>query len=412
MMPSLILRCHRLNDPVVWKLRACFVGLFDKKSGQVKLKYLILVAAGIAFGLCSCQSDKKKSAGQSQTNANGIDSMAYCSPGSKSAYILKNTGQDSTIPQGEVSHKGMVHIAGGTFMMGATDNEGRPDEYPAHKVEVNSFWMDQHEVTNAQFRQFVKATGYVTIAERKPDWEEMKKQLPPGTPKPPDSVLVPGALVFSPPDHAVPLNNPARWWKWVPGANWRHPKGPGSSIKGKDNYPVVQVSWDDAKAFARWAGKRLPTEAEWEYAARGGLTEKKYPWGNENPESGKPKANTWQGNFPNINTKWDYFTELAPVKSFAPNGYQLYDMAGNVWEWCSDRYNANYYKTLAKKLTVNPQGPEKSYDPMSSMPMRVIRGGSFMCNKSYCKGYRVTSRMMSSADSGLENLGFRCVSTQ
>ncbi len=389
--------------------------MFDKIN-KVKLKYIILFLALTGLWTSSCNSGKEN-AGEAQADSEAkaadTNAMTYCSPGSKTAYMVKNTGESADIAQGEASHEGMVWIEGGTFTMGATDNEGRPDEYPAHEVKVDGFWMDSHEVTNGQFRKFVEATGYVTIAERKPDWEEMKKQLPPGTPKPPDSVLVPGSLVFSPPDHAVPLNNPARWWKWVPGANWKHPEGPGSSIKGKDNYPVIQVAWEDAKAYAKWAGKRLPTEAEWEYAARGGLIDNKYPWGNENPEKGKPKANTWQGNFPNINTDWDRFIALAPVKSFAPNGYGLYDMAGNVWEWCSDWYDANYYKTLAGKLTTNPQGPEKSYDPMSpTIPMHVIRGGSFMCNKSYCKGYRVTSRMMSSPDSGLENLGFRCVTSK
>lgn len=346
-------------------------------------------------------------------HASEKDSATYCSPTSKSSLITSVSDNLSSIPQGKTSHEGMVWIPTGVFMMGTTDNEGRPDEYPAHKVKVNGFWMDKHEVTNAQFRKFVKATNYVTTAEQKPDWNQMKKQLPPGTPKPPDSVLVPGALVFTPSSYPVPLDNPARWWKWVPGANWKHPTGSGSSIKGKDNYPVVDISWYDAEAYCKWAGKRLPTEAEWEYAARGGLIEKKYPWGNQAPEQGKPKANTWQGNFPNKNTDWDGYYGTAPVMSFSPNGYHLYDMAGNVWEWCSDWYSADYYKSLAGKLTVNPQGPSQSYDPMQpGMQVKVVRGGSFMCNPSYCKGYRVTSRMMSSEDSGLENLGFRCVASE
>lgn len=339
-------------------------------------------------------------------------STDHCTPVGTASYLTAGAAPSTPIAAGKVSHEGMVWIPAGAFTMGAEDQEGRADEYPAHRVKVSGFWMDRHEVTNAQFRRFVEATGYVTTAERKPDWNEMKKQLPAGTPKPPDSVLVAGALVFEPPSYAVPLDNPARWWKWVRGASWRHPRGPGSSIRGKDNFPVVEVSWEDANAYARWAGKRLPTEAEWEYAARGGQAGKKYPWGNQDPEQGKPKANTWQGHFPNQNTDWDGHEELAPVMSYAPNGYKLYDMAGNVWEWCSDWYGADYYRSLAGKTTVDPQGPARSYDPMQpTIPVRVIRGGSFMCNPSYCKGYRVTSRMMSSEDSGLENLGFRCVSS-
>lgn len=372
----------------------------------------------VIFILYSCgQNDASNKNTNSSTPALSLhsnikDSSSYCSPTRKTSLIVSVTNDLSSIPQGKVSHKDMVRIPGGTFMMGATDHEGRQDEYPAHEVKVNGFWMDKHEVTNAQFRKFVEATNYITTAEQKPDWSQMKKQLPPGTPKPPDSVLVPGALVFTPPSYPVPLDNPARWWKWTPGTDWRHPQGPGSSIKGKDNYPVVDISWYDAEAYCKWAGKRLPTEAEWEFAARGGLSGKKYPWGNQDPTDGKPKANTWQGTFPNKNTDWDGYYGAAPVMSFLPNGYGLYDMAGNVWEWCSDWYSTTYYQSLDIKVALDPQGPPKSYDPMQpTVPVKVTRGGSFMCNPSYCKGYRVTSRMMSSEDSGLENLGFRCVSS-
>ncbi|WP_241738920.1 formylglycine-generating enzyme family protein [Pontibacter beigongshangensis] len=321
------------------------------------------------------------------------------------------TAQDSAVlPSKEVSHEGMVWIEGGTFGMGATDLEGRPDEYPQHQVKVSGFWMDATEVTNAQFAAFVEATGYVTTAERAPDWEELKLQLPPATPKPHDSVLVAASLVFSAPVQQVSLHNPSQWWRWQKGANWRQPQGPGSSIKGKDNYPVVQVSWDDAVAYARWAGKRLPTEAEWEYAARGAVADNVYPWGNEDVEQGKPKANTWQGTFPAKNSGWDQYTGLAPVKSFAPNKHGLYDMAGNVWEWCADWYDANYYETVEAGVSENPKGPARSYDPREpDSPKRVVRGGSFMCHSSYCKGYRVTSRMSSTSDTSLENTGFRCV---
>lgn len=380
-----------------------------------KTIFLLLIGAGLCLFSCNQQPGKEGRQGTENLAAAvaGGDSLTYCSPAGKASYLAgdEDPGQ-AAIPSGKVSHENMAWIPGGTFEMGATDREGRPDEYPAHQVTLKGFWMDRHEITNAQFAQFVAATGYLTTAERKPDWNEMKKQLPEGTPKPPDSVMVPGSLVFSPPSYPVPLNNPARWWKWVPGADWKHPAGPHSSITGKENYPVVAVSWEDASAYARWAGKRLPTEAEWEFAARGGQSEQKYPWGDEDPEKGKPKANTWQGSFPDENTGWDGYNGLAPVMSFASNGYDLYDMAGNVWEWCSDWYDAGYYRSLTGGTTADPAGPAQSNDPMQpTIPVRVIRGGSFMCNPSYCKGYRVTSRMMSSEDSGLQNLGFRCVSS-
>jgi len=296
-------------------------------------------------------------------------------------------------------------------MMGADNSQADNDEYPKHKVTVSGFWMDIHEVTNAQFKKFVNATGYITTAEKKPDWEELKKQLPPNTPRPPESQLVAASLVFTSPGHKVELNDYSQWWKWVAGANWRHPDGPKSNIKAKDNYPVVQVSWYDAVAYCKWAGKRLPTEAEWEFAARGGLQNKIYPWGNEPIDQGKPKANTWNGNFPYKNTGWDGFKGLAPVKSFAANGYKLYDMAGNVWEWCADWYRSDYYRQINSSAgSVNPKGPASSFDPADPYtPKKVIRGGSYLCNDNYCSGYRVSRRMKSSNDSGLSNTGFRCV---
>ena len=321
------------------------------------------------------------------------------------------TSSDSALKfNGDTSTKGMVLIKGGTFMMGGDNLQAGADEYPKHKVQVSGFWMDATEVTNAQFQKFVEATHYITTAEKKPDWDEMKQTLPPGTPKPPDSMLVAASLVFHQTSGPVDLRDYSQWWSWVKGADWKHPEGPNSNIKGKENYPVVQVSWYDAMAYCKWMGKRLPTEAEWEYAARGGLQNNIYPWGNEPINEGKPKANSWGGKFPYYNDDKDGFVGLAPVKSFPANGYSLYDMAGNVWEWCSDWYDPNYYQSFGNSVAVNPQGPAKSYDPMDPYtPKRSLRGGSFLCNDAYCSGYRVARRMKSSPDTGLEHTGFRCV---
>ena len=307
---------------------------------------------------------------------------------------------------------GMLLIPAGIFMMGADNNQASNDEYPKHKVQVGAFLMDATEVTNAQFKKFVAATGYITTAEKKPDWTELKKTLPPGTPKPPDSVLVAASLVFKKTAKEVDLNDYSQWWAWVAGANWKHPQGPGSTITAKDNYPVVQVSWYDAMAYCKWAGKRLPTEAEWEWAARGALENNIYPWGNEGVNEGKPKANTWEGKFPYYNEQKDGYLTVAPVRSFASNGYGLYDMAGNVWEWCSDWYNANYYTTIASSLAIDPKGASTTYDPQEPFAQkRSLRGGSFLCNDAYCSGYRNARRMKSSPDTGLEHTGFRCVKT-
>jgi len=322
---------------------------------------------------------------------------------------LTSERPDVSVITSAKDHKGMVWVKAGNFQMGADNKQAYEDEYPKHKVSVHGFWMDATEVTNAEFARFVKATGYVTTAERKPDWSELKKQLPPGTAKPADSLLIAASLVFDPPKQAVDLNDYTQWWAWKKGADWKHPHGPGSSIKGKENYPVVHISWFDAVAYCKWAGKRLPTEGEWEWAARGGLQNKLYPWGDEPIDNGKVKANTWQGHFPDRNTLKDKYYGLAPVGSFAPNGYGLYDMAGNAWEWCADYYNNSYYKSVANGI-VDPKGPSKSYDPDEPFAKkRVIRGGSFLCNESYCTGYRVARRMKSTEDSGMEHLGFRCV---
>lgn len=304
----------------------------------------------------------------------------------------------------------MVLVKGGTFRMGADNDQARPDEYPKHQVKVSDFWMDETEVTNAAFARFVAATGYVTTAEQKPDWQEIQQQLPPGTPKPDESLLVPASLVFRAPAGQTDLRNFASWWTWQEGANWKQPQGPGSSIEGKENHPVVHISWHDAQAYARWAGKRLPTEAEWEWAARGGKQDYIYPWGNEGIESGRTRANTWNGRFPTENTAQDGYDRTAPVRSYAPNGYGLYDMAGNVWEWCADKYHSQQYRTSGG-TSVNPTGPNRSFDPDEpyATSKRVMRGGSFLCHDSYCSGFRVAARMKSTEDSSLEHLGFRCV---
>jgi formylglycine-generating enzyme required for sulfatase activity len=307
---------------------------------------------------------------------------------------------------------GMIWIPGGEFSMGTDASVGWAGEKPAHRVRVDGFWMDESEVTNAQFRAFVEATGYVTTAEKPPDLKEIMRQLPPGTPLPPKEKLVPGSLVFIPPGAPVKLDDFSQWWQWVPGASWRHPEGPGTSIEGRDQHPVVHVSWDDAMAYAKWAGKRLPTEAEWEFAARGGLDGKIYSWGDEPPGAGgKWQCNIWQGEFPGKNTLLDGYERTAPVKSYPPNGYGLYDMAGNVWEWCSDWYDRDLYRTRAGKgVTVNPVGPEQSFDPTQPfMPQRVQKGGSFLCSDTYCLRYRPSARQASSPDSGMSHVGFRCV---
>ncbi|HVE60347.1 MAG TPA: formylglycine-generating enzyme family protein [Chitinophagaceae bacterium] len=362
---------------------------------------LIPLVVSACFFSCTSQEDPSIS-------AENKDSVHACM---NIPSRFSDTGHQiaSIKDSGDTSNTGMVYIPGGSFMMGGDNNQASEDEYPKHAVQVNGFWMDETEVTNAQFEKFVNATGYRTTAEQKPDWEEFKKTLPPGTAKPSDDILVPASLVFKQTQEGVDLNNYAQWWSWVPGADWKHPQGPNSNIKAKENFPVVHISWYDAMAYCKWAGKRLPTEAEWEFAARGGLSNNIYPWGNEHINNGKSKTNSWEGKFPSYNEKKDGYITGAPVRSFVANGYGLYDMAGNVWEWCSDWYDAGYYKTIANTTTTNPLGPQKSYDPDEPYTSkRVLRGGSFLCNDSYCSGYRVARRMKSSPDTGFEHTGFRC----
>jgi formylglycine-generating enzyme required for sulfatase activity len=299
--------------------------------------------------------------------------------------------------------KGMVWVPGGEFWMGS-DNRMFPDARPVHKVYVDGFWMDRTTVTNEEFAKFVKATGYVTAAERAAD-----PKLYPGAPP---EMLKPGAPVFTPPSGPVPLNNLLNWWRWQPGADWRHPEGPGSNIQGRENHPVVQVAYADAVAYAKWAGKRLPTEAEWEFAARGGLDRKDFVWGDQDTPGGKHMANTFQGHFPDHNSAEDGYTGTAPVCSYPVNGYGLCDMSGNVWQWTSDWYRPDYYQTLAAKGGVirNPQGPADSYDPSDpGVPKRVQKGGSFLCTDQYCMRYRPGARGKGEAAIGASNVGFRLV---
>ncbi len=284
----------------------------------------------------------------------------------------------------------MVWIPGGEFAMGSDSTLGQADERPVHPVRVDGFWMDTTPVTNAAFRKFVEQTGYVTTAEKAPR---------PG--------LAAGSIIFAPPPK---VTHELEWWRWQKGANWRHPTGPGSTIDGLDDHPVVHVSWFDATAFAKWAGKRLPTEAEWEFAARGGLAQNEYVWGRQRNPGGTYPANIWQGAFPNDNTKADGFAYTSPVGSYPANGFGLFDMSGNVWEWCHDWYRPDYYARLGRGVATNPQGPASSLDPDNpDEPSRVTRGGSFLCNDRYCIGYRPSARMKASPETSLMHTGLRCV---
>jgi sulfatase modifying factor 1 len=307
---------------------------------------------------------------------------------------------------------GMVWIPGGEFSMGAQDPpdldhvgmSATKDSRPIHRVYVDGFWMDQTDVTNKQFAKFVRATGYVTVAERKPRAEDF--------PTAPPENLVAGSVVFAPLDHPVPLNDHFQWWTYKEGASWRHPLGRQSNLKGKENCPVVQVAYDDAMAYAKWAGKRLPTEAEWEFAARGGQAGKIFVWGDEFRPKGKWMANTFQGHFPDTDSGDDGYVGIAPVAQFPANAYGLYDMAGNVWQWTSDWYRPDYYQQLASAGGVahNPQGPESSYDPSElGQPKKAQRGGSFLCTDQYCSRYIVGTRGKGELSTGTNHLGFRCV---
>lgn len=311
---------------------------------------------------------------------------------------------------------GMAWIPPGTFTMGSDRPEARPDERPAHLVRLDGFWIDVTEVTNAQFARFVEATGHRTTAERPIVWAELAAQLPPGTPAPPEESLQPGSMVFRvPPDPEDPTRE-AAGWRWVPGASWRHPEGPGSHIEDRMDHPVVHVSWEDAAAYAAWAGKSLPTEAQWERAARFGQGGRRFPWGDDLVPGGVHQANIWQGRFPFVDTGADGFTGTAPVGSFPPNAAGVADLSGNVWEWTADRYRADAYaRRVSTSPTgqppTNPTGPTEGLDPRMPHATRthVQKGGSFLCHASYCSSYRSSARMSSTPDSGMSHLGFRCV---
>jgi formylglycine-generating enzyme len=321
----------------------------------------------------------------------------------------------NTTPAPGPAPRGMAWIPGGEFSMGAQDPpdmdevgmKATLDSRPIHRVYVDGFYMDKTDVTNGEFAAFVKATRYVTVAERKPRAEDF-----PGAP--PEN-LVAGSVVFTPPDHAVPLNNHFQWWNYVQGANWRHPLGPESDIKGKDNYPVVHVAYEDAVAYAKWAGKRLPTEAEWEFAARGGFAGKPFVWGDEFRPHGKWMANTHQGQFPVHDTGEDGHAGISAVAQYPANGYGLFDMAGNVWQWTSDWYRPDYYQQLAAAGGVarNPRGPDISYDPSEpNQPKKVHRGGSYLCTDQYCSRYIVGTRGKGEPSTGTNHLGFHCIMTR
>lgn len=353
-----------------------------------------LVAIALLI-LASCGSDTGTA---EQTLATAKANCTTCQSASSRAALLHNAAAGHMAVDDSLfkSKQDMVLIKGGTFQMGSGSFA---DSKPIHAVTVSSFYMDEHEVTNAQFARFVQATGYKTVAELPLN--------PADYPGVPADKLVPGSAVFTPPSHPVSLNNSMQWWSYVPGANWRHPQGPNSSIEGKDSEPVVQVCYTDAVAYAQWAGKRLPTEAEWEYAARAGNDYPVYYWGATFKPGGKAAANIFEGAFPWKNTKEDGYEGAAPVQSFAPNAYGLYDMEGNVWEWCSDLYRPDYYTYLAAN---NPKGPADSFDPDEpGLEKHVQRGGSFLCSDDYCIRYKAGSRGKGETSSGSNNLGFRCV---
>jgi formylglycine-generating enzyme required for sulfatase activity len=320
--------------------------------------------------------------------------------------MATDAGSHAASPRRSPPRPGMVWMPGGAFHMGS--NHFYPEERPVREVHLDGFWIDRHPVTNHQFSQFAAAAGYVTIAEQPPD-----PTLYPGAP--PEN-LVAGSMVFAPTSGPVDLRDSSQWWAWIPGANWRHPHGPASSIEGLGDHPVVQVALADVEAYCSWAGARLPTEAEWEFAARGGLDGAIFTWGDEERPNGHLMANTWQGHFPWQNTREDGYVYTSPVGSFPANGYGLLDMAGNVWEWTADWYASARPRATERGCctSVNPRGGEReaSINPQQNqfrIPRKVVKGGSHLCSPSYCLRYRPAARQPQDIDTGMSHLGFRCV---
>ena len=394
----------------------------DRKAWIASL--MIFMAAATCFAIYKHLGPLHAQARNTATSADPNRAVAgntenATAPGSNTkAYEAKDVVFEPTVANRThspaKSPQGMGWIPGGEFSMGAQDPpdmndvgmNATLDSRPVHRVYVDGFFMDKTDVTNREFAKFVKATAYVTVAERKPCAEDF-----PGAPA---ENLVAGAVVFSPPDHPVTLNNQYQWWSYVPGANWRHPEGLKSDLKGRENYPVVDIAYEDAKAYAKWAGKRLPTEAEWEFAARGGLSGKPFVWGEAFRPQGRWMANTHQGRFPDRDTGEDGYAGIAPVARFPANGYGLYDMAGNVWQWTSDWYRGDYYAQLRSsgRVARNPPGPDSAFDPSEpGLAKKVQRGGSFLCTHQYCSRYMVGTRGKGDVDTGTNHLGFRCVMT-
>jgi formylglycine-generating enzyme required for sulfatase activity len=378
-------------------------------STVILLVVLILERCGSADRESSKDIADRRIPNAISCTANGLtvaDSILYMRGGGREIQPTKISSLHYEGP----TPPGMVWIPGGEFSMGGVNpvgmqvggHEAMNDARPVHRVLIKGFLMDAAEVTNKQFAEFVKATGYVTVAEQRPTKEEF--------PDAPEENLVAGSVVFTP-KNVPDLNDPYLWWSYVRGADWKHPLGPGSGISGKDNYPVVHIAWEDAQAYAKWAGKRLPTEAEWEFAARGGDAGNLYAWGNQLRPDGRWMANVYQGKFPESDERVDGFAGIAPVKQFPPNKYGLFDIAGNVWEWCNDWYRADYYQMLsASKVANNPQGPDIPDDPMEpGVKKKVQRGGSFLCTDQYCTRYMVGTRGKAEYRSATNHAGFRCV---